>query len=397
MSKLPRCASLLPSSFARLTAAGQGCPPPCRARVLRGALGGATLALSLVLTGCQHVHAEVEEVDAPAVLRVASPERADAAYEREYVGRVRAIRYVEVRPRVKGVIESVAVDEGSSVQAEQVLFSIRANELEQKMLEARAATTVADAELKLARLERDNTRLLFEKSVVSNAELVLAESKVEALAAKLEQSKAEQSQVKINLEYAKVRAPFEGIVNRIAHRVGSLVSEESLLTTIADTREVFVYFRMSELEYLEHMASKPEERPKQVYLKLANGTLHPEAGVLDTVENEIDQETGNIAFRARFPNPSGTLKHGSSGKIVIRKEIPRAVMVPQKSTFDIQGRLFVYVVDTEGKARAREIIPQVRLEDSFVVAEGLDPEDRLVLEGIQKLEEGARVQAVPAT
>lgn len=355
------------------------------------------VALAGLLSGCQRARATAEVAEAPHALRVATPKAGGTSYELEYVGQVRAVRYAEVRSRVKGVIEAVAIDEGSPVKADQVLFSIRSHELQQELLKAKAATAAADAELKLSRIERDNTRMLFDKNVVSSAEMALADSKIEALAAQLEQAKAAQSQASINLTYTKVRAPFDGIVNRIPHKTGSMLSEEGALTTIADASEVFVYFRMSEREHLEYSAASPEERPRAVSLRLADGSLHPHQGVIDTVENEVDVETGNIALRARFPNPTGTLKHGSSGKVVIRTELPHALVVAQKSTFEIQGRLYVYVVDADSRARAREIVPKVRLSDSFVIAEGLTADERFVVEGVQKLKDGARVKPVPAS
>jgi len=233
------------------------------------------------------------------------------------------------------------------------------------------------------------------QQVVSEAEMALADSKIEALAARVEESKANETQTGISLGYAKVRAPFDGVVNRIPRKAGSTVAEEDLLTTIADSSEVLVYFRVSEREYLEYAASAANNQPRQVSLKLADGSLHPAPGVVDTVESEINRETGNLAFRARFPNANGTLKHGSSGKIVIKNQVAGAILVPQKSTFEVQGRLFVYSVDANNTTRAKEIVPKLRVGDSFVVASGLSVQDRFILEGVQKVKEGMRVDTLP--
>ena len=326
---------------------------------------------------------------------MASPKLADTSFEREYVGEVQAVRYAEIRSRLKGLIESVAVDEGQAVKSGQQLFSITAGELQQELLKARAATKSAEAELKLTRLEQENTRMLFDKKVVSNAEMALADSKVEALLARVEESKANGNQLAISLTYAKVRAPFEGVVNRIPRKVGSVVSEDDLLTTIADTSEVFVYFRVSEREYLEYAAGAPEHRSKEISLRLADGSLHPGRGVIDAVENEVSRETGNLAFRARFPNPAGTLRHGSSGKVVVRTSLQSALLVPQKSTFEVQGHLFVYSVDADNTTRAKEIVSKQRVGDSFVVASGLGPQDRFILDGVQKVKEGMQIGVIP--
>lgn len=359
-----------------------------------GARYGLALCLALSGLGCQGQASEAKE-PRPR-FAVASPKLADTSYEREYVGEVHAARYAEIRTRIKGVVQSVDVDEGQRAKAGQSLFSISARELEQELLKARAATKSAEAELKLLRLERDNTAMLFEKKVVSNAELLLADSKLEALGARVDESKANANQIGINLGYAKVKAPFDGVVNRLPRKVGSVVAENDLLTTIADTSAVLVYFRVSEREYLEYMAASAEERAKEVSFKLADGSLHSARGVIDAVESEVNRDTGNLAFRARFANPHGTLKHGSSGKVVIEARVPSALLVPQKSTFEVQGRLFVYAVDADSTTRAKEIVPKLRVGDAFVVAAGLSADDRFILEGVQKVKEGMRVETVPA-
>jgi len=358
-------------------------------------VGGLWLASSLA--GCARAETQAQVVEAPQSFPVSAPMRQDARYERAYVGQVRAHRYAELRSRLRGVIEAVEVDEGQAVKHDQVLFSVSAREAQQELLKARAATKAAEAELQLAQIELDNTRMLAEKKVVSRAELALAESKVELLKAQIEQAKASEGQASINVTYAKLRAPFDGAVNRIPLKTGSLVGENELLTTLADTSEVLVYFRVSEREYFEYAAGGAEGRPREVTLELADGSRYAHAGVVDAVESELDQATGNLAFRARFPNPDGVLKHGSSGKVIVATALPDALVVPQKSTFEVQGRLFVYAVDGESKARAREIVPKVRLEDSFVIASGLQPEERFVLEGVQKIKDGVQIEAVPSS
>lgn len=355
------------------------------------------LVLSLALPalgGCERSEA-APAGPARLAFPVATPTVTDTSYEREYAGEVQALRYAEVRSRLKGVVESVAVDEGEAVKAGQLLFSIAARELQQELLKARAATRSAEADLKLLRLERDSTKMLFEKKVVSEAELALAESKVDALVARVEASKASESQLQIGLGYAKVRAPFDGRINRLPRKAGSVVSEDDLLTTVTDTSEVLVYFRVSEREYLEYAAGIAEKRGGEVSFKLVDGSLHPAAGVIDAVESEVNRETGNLAIRARFPNPRGALKHGSSGKVSIRTELPGALLVPQKSTFEVQGRLFVYVVDDSGTTRAQELVPKLRVGDSFVVGSGIRAEDPFVVEGVQKVKEGMRIDTLP--
>lgn len=330
-------------------------------------------------------------IGAPEVFPTATPERTNVVLEREYVGEVRAVQYGEIRSRSLGTITSVLVDEGQSVKAGQVLFTLSAQELQQNLRKSKAETKTAEAELVGAQIKEQNKKLLFEKDVVSDVVMDLASSKVALLKAKIDESKATEAQVAVALTYAQVKAPFDGVVNRIHHRVGSLVNEDKLLTTLTDTREVFVYFRMSERDYLEFGANTAVANKAPVTFRLADGRMHASKGVVDAVESEFDRETGNIAFRARLPNPDATLRHGSTGKIVIERELEDVLLVPQRSTFEVQGDLHVYVLDGDNVAHARRVVPLVRLGDSFVISSGLDAGERFVVEGVQRLKEGSVV------
>lgn len=354
----------------------------------------ALLTISL-LQGCAS-KAESAPQSAPQSFPVASPERTDTFFEREYVAEIRAIRHAEVRSRIKGILESVNVDEGQMVKAGQTLFSISAKDLKQDVVVSRAATLGAEAELAAAKLEQDNAKFLFEKKVVSETELKLAESKVNTLKAKVDELKATTGRSSIELGFAQLKAPFDGVVNRIPRKEGSSIGEDDLLTTVTDSHEVYAYFYISEREYLEYMAKPANERPKDVSLKLADGSVFPNPGVIDTIEGEFNKETGSIAFRAKFPNTSGLLKHGSTGKIVLKTDLRGALLVPQKSTFEVQGNFYVYVLDANNTATARKIVPKLRLKDSFVIENGLEPTDRFVVEGVQKIKEGTRIGVLSA-
>ncbi|MFT3712902.1 MAG: efflux RND transporter periplasmic adaptor subunit [Archangium sp.] len=343
-----------------------------------------------LLTSC----AEQQVKEALAEFPVGTPHVTSTFVDKEYVGKVEAVRYVEFRSRLKGFIEQLGVDEGQAVKSGQLLFSISARELAQEVKKARAAIDVAAAELKAAEVDQTNTRLLLEKKISSQTEYELATAKVAALTAKLEEAQAHEGQAQINLSYGQVRAPFDGVVNRIPRKVGAMIDEDELLTTLTDTHEVFVYFRLSEQEYLG--TTGPDgHTPKTVRFKLANGQLWNEQGTVDAVETEFDEDTGNIAFRARFQNPAGLLKHGSTGKVVVRTELGRTLVVPQAATFEIQELLYVYVLDSEDRPHATRIVTRARLDESFVVESGVTESDRIVLEGVHKVKEGERIAVRP--
>jgi len=346
-----------------------------------------SVGFGLALVSC----APKPSAEVPQTFTVAEPSRATATYEREYVGEVQALQRAEVVARIRGRLETVAVDEGQAVEAGQLLFSIDDRELQQERRRARAAVASAAAELKAAQTERVGTKMLLDENVVSSTEVALLDAKLQALAAKLDEAKASEERAAIDLGYAQVRAPFAGVVNRIPKKAGSLVGEGDLLTTVTNASEVLVYFRVPESEYLDYVATKGEGRAKELGFVLANGERLPAAGAMDAIETEIDRSTGTLAFRARFPNDQNLLKHGSSGKVVVRSSVADALTIPQRSTFEVQDHVYVYVIDGEGTARARRIVPKLRLGDAFVVDSGIDAGERFVVEGVQKLRDGARV------
>jgi membrane fusion protein (multidrug efflux system) len=387
----------IPNAAAFHTISAHQPPAPADAARLAKRRGRGWCALALATSacwGCSEPARAAPGEPAGNGFSIVSPRVADAVQERSYVAELVAKQRVEIRSRIKGFIESVAIDEGERVEAGQLLFRVNVNELQQQDAIARAAIARAEADLQAASLERDNTRLLHEGNVVSDAELALANSKL--LAAKAALGEARATRAAINLEYSRVLAPFPGVVNRIPLRAGSPVDDSAALTTLTDTSEVFAYFRVSEAEYLQYTSSG-QSFPKRVWLRLADGNVFPSAGVVDAVESEFDPGTGSLALRARFPNEDGRLKHGGTGAVIVKTQLEAALMVPQKSTFEAQEQVYVYVVDPSNIVHTRRITPMFRMGDSFVVASGLDENDRFVLEGVQRLEDGMRVEALQAS
>lgn len=352
----------------------------------------AALAASVATYSSQSLGVDEHEARPTSAYTLASPRRESAFIEHEFVARLSAARHAEIRARVSGVIESVHVDEGAAVRADSVLFRVNARALEQELAVAKAMVRQAEAELDAARIERDNSELLVTKNVISPPELALAESEVRSLVAAVDERRASASLAQVHRDLASIRAPFDGVVNRIPRKAGSVVESGELLTTIADTSELFAYFHLSERDALAYLKRPEAERPQEVQLRLIDGTLLPERGRIDAFESEFD-DNGTLAVRARFPNTSGLLRHGSSGTILLRDEVEGALLVPQKSTFDVQGNLFVYAVDQAGVAHARKIDTTARVGADFVVTGGLTEADRFVLEGVQRIRDGEQVVA----
>ena len=341
----------------------------------------------LVLAAC-NPEQQPTQVDTHEVI---NPIVKDTSYDSEYVAEIQSVKYVEVRSRIKGHIEKIHVDEGQAVKEGQLLFTLSFMEFEKELQKANAAHKSAQADLKAAEVELSNVKRLLEKNIVAEAEFEVTKAKLEALRADLEEAAANKEQVALNLSFAQIKAPFNGFVNRIPNKVGSLIADGDMLTSISDNREVFAYFNLSELDYLNY-ASASDKQAENVSLKLANQTFYPLNGKIEMIESEFDHDTGNIAFRARFPNPDALLKHGSNGKVVVNKQLKNALLIPQKSTFEIQDKLYVYVVNQDGVLQQRNVVPKMRFPDFYAVESGLSKQDRIVYEGVETLKDGDKVQ-----
>jgi RND family efflux transporter MFP subunit len=323
---------------------------------------------------------------------VESPRTAPGYVERQFVGEVRAAQHVEIRARVKGIIESVGVDEGRHVKAGQLLFAIDSRSYQKDFLKAQAATKSAAAELKAAQLEQQNTAVLQQKNVVSDAEVATLTAKTNALNAKYEEARANEEQAALHLSFAQVRAPFDGVVNRIAKKVGSLANEDDLLTTVSNTGDVFVYFNVSEQESLR-LGAMSDSGPLEASLRTVDGELFKNRGVVDAIGSEVSKNSGTVAFRSKFKNDGGRLRHGSVGKIELRVPTPSALLIPLKATFEVQDHVYVYIVDRESRVRMKRIVPSARLDDFYMIESGLASTDKFIVEGIQKAKEGEKIVA----
>jgi membrane fusion protein (multidrug efflux system) len=312
----------------------------------------------------------------------------DTSYSHDYVADIQSVQNVEIRSRVSGYIESIHADEGAFVKAGQLLFTVSSQEYKQELLKAKAMLSSAIADTRASEMEVNNVKRLVEKNVVSESELKLAQAKLEALQARVEEAKAQVANAELQLSFAQVRAPFSGVINRIPNKIGSLVEDGTLLTSLSDNNEVFAYFNVSEIDYLDIVANETPGSNKEAFLILANNQPHRYSGKIETVEGEVDKSTGNIAFRARFSNPDLLLKHGSTGKVRLFNKITQALLVPQKSTFEIQDNVYVFVIDQNNTIKLRSFTPKLRIPHFYVVESGLTSNDRILYEGIQQVKEG---------
>ncbi|GAB3968277.1 efflux RND transporter periplasmic adaptor subunit [Spirosoma terrae] len=325
-------------------------------------------------TSCSHKEEEKEE---EVKFSVTSPLQKDTTITNQYVCQIRSIQHIEVRALEKGYLQKIFVDEGQYVRKGQIMFQILP-------IQYQAELQKAEAEANFVAVEYNNTKSLADSNIVSKNELALAK-------AKLDKAKAEVSLAKVHLGFTEVRAPFDGIMDHFQVRLGSLVNEGDLLTTLSDNSKMWVYFNVPEAEYLNYKTHAQQENLNNVNLLMANNQVFGHPGVVQTIEADFNNETGNIAFRATFPNPNGLLRHGETGNIQMTLPLKNAMIIPQKATFEVLEKKYVYVVDKENKIRSREITIASELPHIFVVKSGLEPTDKILLEGLRQVKENQKI------
>lgn len=351
-----------------------------------------------LLTSCKNTDIERHSASDVPELEVATLTARDISIPLGYVSEIHAVQFVEIHARVQGYLEEIFVDEGQVVKKGQPLFRISSHEYEQMIVKAEAALQRAIAQAKTKSLDVDRMTLMVDKQIVSPTELEVAKANLQAAKSEIEEARSLLQNARTNLSYTLIRAPFDGIIDRIPFKIGSLINDGTLLTSISNIDEVFAYFRVSETEYLELLKTELNggdfrKHPIRVGLQLADGSMYQHEGNIETMEGDFDRETGTIGFRARFPNPKRLLKHGSSGKIVMQRRLEDAILVPQQATFAIQNKNYVFVLDSKNLAKARSFNAVDKYEDYFIATD-LSQGERIILEGIQQLRNGVPIKPI---
>lgn len=306
-----------------------------------------------------------------------SPLKKDTTVSRAYVCQIRAIQHIELRALERGYLQNIYVDEGKTVRKGQTMFQIMP-------LLYRAELQKAEAEANYAEIEYLNTKQLADSNVVSKNELLLAK-------AKLNKAKAELALAQVHLGFTEIKAPFNGIIDRFQVRLGSLLDEGDLLTTLSDNSEMWVYFNVPEAEYLNYKTNLKKDSVMRVKLQMANNEIFEYPGIVKTIEADFNNETGNIAFRATFPNPKGLLRHGETGNVIATSVMKNALIIPQKSTFEVLEKKYVFVIDKDNVIHQKEITIASELPDLFVITDGVTENDRIMLEGIRKVRDNEKI------
>jgi len=321
---------------------------------------------------------------------------------KDYAAKLEGQQTVEIRSKIAGYIDKIMVDEGAFVKKGQVLFRLNANDLQAAVRSSEASVKVAEADVNSAAINLEKTKPLVEKNIISKFELESVNSTLKAKEAQLAQAKANLENAKANLQYTVITSPAEGTIGTFPYRVGSLVSSTSAepLTTVSNTAKMYAYFSFNEKEFLmlvkglegKNLQEKFAKLP-DVSLVLADNSVYEQPGRIETASGLIDQQTGSINVRATFPNTEGLLRSGGSGMVRIPQFINSAIIIPQKTTYELQGKYFVYLVGSDNKVHNTEIqIVSGNLKDSYVVTNGLKVGDQIVLQGIATLRNDTEIK-----
>ncbi|MFC6101936.1 efflux RND transporter periplasmic adaptor subunit [Olivibacter domesticus] len=358
--------------------------------------------VALSLPSCKQSSGKEEQSDNLEQYPVSALHLQSIKVYQEYPATLKGEQNIEIRPKVDGFVEKIYVDEGEQVKRGQALFKIHAPQYEQEVRTASAAIASTAAEVNTARMQYNKTKPLVDEDIISKYELEQAANLLATKEAALQQAKANLINAKTNVGYTIINSPVSGVVGNLPYKIGSLVSNTSPqpLTTVSNIGKIHAYFSFNERQFLDFMGSpegenlekKLEKLPK-VRLILANGSEYPQSGKIETIGGLINTETGSINLRATFPNPAFLIKSGASAVLKIPAEIKDALVIPAKAAQDIQGKLFVYTVDSQGVVKSREIqIMELPLKDQYVVKRGLQAADQLVLEGIMGLQDGEKIK-----
>lgn len=357
-----------------------------------------SLSLSILLLASCGGKQDTNTQSAPEAYETAVLAEQSAQLEVSFPATIKGQEDIEIRPRIDGFIEGIYVDEGSVVRKGQVLFRINSPSAQQELTTARAAVNSAQAQVNTAKLNVDRYRPLAAEGIISNVQLETAQNSYETALAALAQAKASVANAQAKVSWTEVSSPVDGIVGSIPYRIGSLVDKANVLTTVANTNNVFAYFSLNEkdlMSLLQSLEGKTQaEKIKNlpnVKLILADKSEYSEPGRIETISGVVNVSTGSVSFRAEFPNKQGMLRSGTSGRVVIPTSLENTLVIPQKATFSIQDKVLVFKV--QGDSVVQTVIKATSMPGgkSYAITEGLKAGDRIVTSGVATLNNGKKI------
>lgn len=355
---------------------------------------------AVVLTSCGSKSNKMGEASNDFAVETIQTTTADL--KTSYPATIKGMQDIEIRPKVSGYLVKLLVDEGATVRKGQPLFLIDSEQYRATVKAAKAQIRVCRANIATQKLTVDNKRMLFKQNIISSYDLKMAENTLASYEAQLAAAEAQLQSAQDNLRWCTVTSPADGVVGSIPYRVGSLVSGQSAeaLTTVSNISKMYVYFSMTEKQLLALTreaggVNAAIKKMPAVSLVLSDGTTYNQSGTISTVSGVIDPSTGSVQMRATFDNAQHILRSGGTGSILIPTHASDAIMVPQSATFDVQDKKFVYVVNADKTVATREItvLPQNNGQ-TYVVASGLRAGERIVVDGVNQLKNGQKINPI---
>ncbi|MES2484958.1 MAG: efflux RND transporter periplasmic adaptor subunit, partial [Bacteroidota bacterium] len=348
------------------------------------------LAAFSLLASCGKKQEQAPTQAGPMPFPVQTVSRQDAVVNEEYTANLEGQQNVEIRPKVNGFIQKIYVDEGQEVKKGQLLFKLETQTLNQDAAAAKAAVNAAQVEV-------DRLKPLVDRKIISNVQLETAK-------ANLARTKAAYGSVAANISYGTITSPVNGVVGALPFKEGALVSStmEQPLTTVSDTRVMRAYFAMNEKQMLTFTKTFPGpsldaklKNTPDVSLLLVDGSEYAEKGRLQAVQGLVNATTGTTQFRAEFKNPQAILRSGSNGIVRIPVMHENAIVVPQNAVFDMQGKQMIYVVGKDNTVKSKILTIATTSGNNFIVTEGLEAGEMVVVEGASKLKDGMAIVPQP--
>lgn len=360
-----------------------------------GSIGMMLTAVAL-LPSCSNNQQQMQ-APAPEIATITLTPQ-NAGLQNTFPATIKGKTDIDIRPQVSGFITKVCVDEGQRVSKGQTLFTLDQVTFQAAVDQAEATLNSAQTAVNTAQMTADNKKTLFSKNIISAFEYQLSQNSLDQAKAQLATAKAALASAKKNLAYTVVTAPCDGYVGTIPNREGSLASPSSVqaLTTVSDNSQVYAYFSLTEKDLLNLVGegnctvNEAIKTMPDVQLKLNDGSTYPLTGKVATVSGVIDNSTGSSSVRALFNNPNGILRSGGTGQIIIPDDKENVIVIPQKATFELQDRRFVYVVNDSNKVVSTPIIIEANNDgQNYIVTSGLKAGDRIAIEGVgTKLTDG---------
>ena len=375
--------------------------------LLKQSILAATIAgLSTMAVSCGKKHDQAAQQQQAPSIEVITVAPGTSELANSFPAIIKGKTDIEVRPLVSGFITQVNVDEGQQVKKGQTLFILDQVQYQAAVQQAVASVNSAKAAVNTAQSNERNQKMLYDKGIISVTQWQNSADQLAQAKAGLAQAQAALTTARKNLSYTVVTAPSNGVVGTIPNREGSLASPQSAvpLTTVSDVNQVYAYFSLNEKDLLaltdngQKTVTQALQDMPEVQLRLANGEMYPLMGKVSTVAGSNDNSTGSAQVRALFQNTNGMLRSGSTGQIIIPNINNSALMVPQKATFELQDKRFVYVVNDSNTVTSRPIeVLDINDGQNFVVVEGLQAGERIAVEGVGTVvREGITIQPVTA-